>query len=206
MTFVPLSSIIYQWHIPSTINISVNSCMLLGEALIEAGLISKAHLHEALAAQASNPNLSLGEIITQLYDVPRDMIESHYITLAIIPRIKEWLQKQLNKKEFSDGLPTGSVIADIAISVSAFSRYKGDIVSFKRIEGGLYRESSALQKMEKILTSIDSLIITTTKQQKVELTNIDLEVNLQDKGVRPDNPGFLAELNLRIQKTFKGKV
>lgn len=179
--------------------------MLLGEALIEAGLINEAHLKKALTAQASNPNLSLGEIITKLYDVPRDMVESHYITLAIIPLIKEWLQTELNKKEFSDGLPTGSVIADIAINVSAFSRHKGETVSFKRVEGGMYREISSLMKMERILTTIEFLVITTTKKQKITLNDVHLEVNLKNKGVRPDNPGFLAEVNLRLQKAFKEK-
>lgn len=179
--------------------------MLLGTALIEAGVITEAHLHKALQTQASNPYLSLGDIIIKLYGVPRHVIESHYVSRAIIPLIKEWLQRQINTKEISAGLSLASTLADIAVTVPFFSRYEGETISFELIEDGMYRENSSLTKIEKIMAIIEPLVVTTTRQQSIIFHNVHLVVSLVDKGVHPDNPGFLPELKLRLLKAFKEK-
>ncbi len=180
--------------------------MLLGEALIAAGVITEAHLQKALQAQTRYTNLSLGEVIIKLFAIPRDVVESHYINRSIIPFIEEWLRTQLNKKAFSDGLSAGSTIANITVTIPSFTRYEGEAVSFELGADGMYQESSSLTRMERILAIIDPLIITTTRGQEIIIADVHLEVNLADKEIRPDNPGFLSELKLRLLKAHKEKA
>ncbi|MEN8257945.1 MAG: hypothetical protein ABFS09_08800 [Thermodesulfobacteriota bacterium] len=177
--------------------------MLLGEALIRARVISQAHLNKALQVQTGNAHLSLGEILTKLFNIPRNVVESHYINLSIIPLIKEWLQEQLDIKEFSEGIPLRSIIDHIAITVPSFTRHQAETVSFDLGEDGMYRENNSVKKMERILATIEPLVITTKKQQKIVFNNVHLEVNLEDKGVRADNPGFFSEVKLRLLKSLK---
>lgn len=179
--------------------------MLLGEVLIKAGVISPADLQTALKTQVHNAHLSFGEIITQLFGVPRDVIESHYINLAMIPFIKAWLEKQLSRQVLGPGQSASDIIADISINIPNFSRYEGEVVSFERQTDGMYGESASLTKIEKIIATVDPLVITTTKGQKILFSNVHLEVGLRDKGVRPDNPGFLSEVRLRLLQAHKGK-
>jgi hypothetical protein len=179
--------------------------MLLGEALLQAGVISKADLQKALETQTHNTHLSFGDIITKLFAVPRHVVESHYINLAISPFINEWLYKQLTKKSLSDGLPAENIIAGIALTIPVFSRYEGETISFERRADGMYQESSSLTKIEKITVIVEPLVITTTRQQQIIFHHVHLAVSLRDKGIRPDNPGFLPEARLRLLKALKEK-
>lgn len=177
--------------------------MLLGQALIEAGVLTEAHIQKALQAQSRYPNLTFSEVISKLFGIPRDVVESHYINRSIIPFIKEWLQKQMDNKEFSDGFSAGSTIADIAITVPTFTRYEDEAVRFDLIADGMYKGGDSLTRMERILATIDPLVITTTRQQKIIVNDVNLELSLEEKRVRPDNPGFLSEVKLRLLKAFK---
>ncbi len=177
--------------------------MLLGEALIKAKVISQDQLQKALKVQASNTHLSLGEILVKLFSIPRDVVESHYASVYIIPFIEEWFQGQMDTKEFSDGVPLSSIIDNLALTVPSFTRHQGETVSFSLAEDGMYRENSFIMRMEKILATIDPLIITTKKQQKIVFNNVHLEVNLEDKGVHPENLGFISEVKLRLWKSMK---
>ena len=179
--------------------------MLLGEALIKAGIVTESQVQEALKAQSSNQHLSLGEVIHRLCAIPREIIESHYMALAIIPFIKEWLQKKLHKKSFADGLTLASTIADITLTIPRFSRYEGEVASFELLEDGMYKENSIQTKVERIRATVDPLIFTTVRKQEIVFNDVHLEIRLDEKGVRPENPGFLSELKLRILKATKEK-
>jgi hypothetical protein len=179
--------------------------MLLGEVLIKAGVISPDDLQQALKTQVHNAHLSFGEIITQLFGVPRHVIESHYINHALIPFIRAWLEKQLRHQVIGPGMSAADCLADITINIPSFSRYEGEVVSFERQSDGMYGESASLTKIEKIIATVDPLELTTTKGQKIIFNNVHLEVGLRDKGIRPDNPGFLSEVRLRLLQAVKGK-
>ncbi len=179
--------------------------MLLGEALIKAGLITEAHLNKALQAQTRYPTLSIGEVITKLFAVPRDEVETHYLNLSIIPFVKSWLLDQLNRTMFKNGVRVGSTIADIDITVPSFTRYEGEAVSYTRSDNGMYQEQSSLTRMERVLLIVDPLVLTTSHHQRLVFNTVNLEVSLdkEGKGVRPDNPGFLSEVKLRLLKAYK---
>lgn len=180
--------------------------MLLGEALIKANVMTEAQLEKAIKAKTSYPNLSLGGIIMKLFAIPRDVLESHYINHAIIPFIKEWLQKRMDEKMLSSGVTMGSTIAEIALTIPTFTSYEGEGIIFELGKDGMYQENKTHSKVERVLAIIDPLVITTTQGQEIIFNDIHIEVNLTNKMVSSENPGFLSEVKIRLLKANKGSL
>ena len=187
-------------------NFLTDKKMLLGEALIDAAIISKEQLQKAMVAQKRFPNHSLGRIVAKLYDVPAEVIETVFITKVVVPVIEEWLRRQLASKPGPGGVDLAAMVAGIEIDLVSYSRYEGELVFFRRNEqDGYYVEQKRMNKLENVTVEIATITLLTIRRQRVVFNDVSLEVPLASKNVRALNSGFLPEARLKLLHAMKQK-
>ncbi len=179
--------------------------MLLGEALIEASIISADQLKKAIVAQQRFPNHSLGRIIVKLFGVPVEIVETTFIKKVVLPFIDEWFREELAKKPGIGGVNLADMISSIDLDLSSYRRYEGEQVYFQRNDQGYYVEQNRDTKLEKISVKIDFFLVRTIRRQEVVLKDALFEVTLGRKSIRPENPGFVAEYRLKLLHAMKEK-
>ncbi len=91
----------------------------IGEALIEAGLLSRMQLQRALQIQDECAYRSFGDIITSAYGIPSEKIESAFVNLVLLPALNDLLIHHLKTEEnkFTSHIPikADQLIYDIEI-------------------------------------------------------------------------------------------
>lgn len=179
--------------------------MLLGEALIEAEVITEGQLQKALLAQKRFPGHALGPIVAKLFDVPSEVVETVFIKKVVVPIIDRWFRRELASKPGPGGINLGDMISDITIDLMAYSRYEGELVSFRRNEQGYYLEQRREAKLEKVTVEKVAVTVRTIRRQEVSFANVALELALDSKYVRPVNPGFVVEARLKLLQALKQK-
>ena len=181
--------------------------MLLGEALIEAGVITDEQLKKAVLAQKRFPNHSLGRIVVKLFNVPVEIVETTFIKMVILPILEQWFRRELAFKPGPNGLNLADMLSVIEIDLTSFARYEGERVSFLRNDEGYYLEEKRHAKIESLSLEVKTFYLRTIRRQEITLHDAGFEVILGDSKhqVKPENPGFVAEARLKLMQALKQK-
>lgn len=180
--------------------------MLLGELLVAAKIITKTQLNQALKSQTRYPNHSIGKVISKVFNIPMEIIETTMITKSVLPRIETWFKKNIDQKSAKDGIPISSTIKECEFRINSYTRYEGEAVIFLRNEMGYYCEDSRDASLEKLALVIDTLRLVTRRKQEIILHDIHLDITLGSNEIRAENPGFITEARLKLLHALKQKA
>lgn len=180
--------------------------MLLGELLVKAKIISQMQLNQALKSQSRYPNHSIGKVVSKVFNVPMEIIETTMISKSVIPTIEVWFKKSIDQKSPKGAIPPSSTIKEITLNISTYTRYEGEAVHFIRNEMGYYCEDTRDVRLEKLSIIIDSLQLTTRRNQDIILHDIHIDVTLGSNEIRAENPGFITEARLKLLHALKQKT
>ena len=179
--------------------------MALGELLVEAKIITQTQLNQALKSKSRYPKHSMGRVISKMFNIPMEIIETTMITKAIIPQIESWFKKNIDHKSPKDGIPPSATIKDVDLKISSYTRYKGEAITYIRNETGYYCEDTRDASLEKLALIIDTIKLTTRRKQEIILHDIHLDITLGTNEIRAENPGFITEARLKLLQALKQK-
>lgn len=177
--------------------------MLLGELLVAEKLISQTQLNQALKSRHLYPTHSIGQVISTLFNIPMESIETIMISRYVVPTIEAWFKKNIDKRSKTDDIPLSSSLFAIDITISSFVRYEGEAVTFIRNEMGYYYEESRDAGLEKLALTVDTMKLTTIRKQDIMIHDIQLEFTLGTNAIRAENPGFISEARLKLLHALK---
>ena len=177
----------------------------LGKYLVEAEIITQKQLDHALKSQSRYPNWSIGKIIHQMFTVPMEIIETMMITRIVTPIIESWFKKNIDQKSQKDGIPLSTTIKDFTLTIHSYTRYEGEAVTFIRNKMGYYCEDTRESTSEKLSILIDTVKLTTRRQQEILLYKIKIAINLETNKIKAENPGFITEARLKLLHAIKQK-
>ena len=180
--------------------------MLLGELLVKHKVITELQLSQALKAQTRYPNMSIGQVVSKVFNIPIEIIETTMITKSVLPKIEVWFKKNIDQKSKKDGIPPSATIKEFALDIAGYTRYEGEAVHFLRNEMGYYCEDSRDARMEKLAIVIKEIQLTTRRNQLITLNDIHLDITLGTNEIRSENPGFIAEARLKLLHALKQKA
>ena len=179
--------------------------MLLGELLVQEKVITQMQLNQALKSQSRYPNHSIGKVVSKVFNVPMEIIETVMMSKSVIPKIEVWFKHNIDQKSQKDGIPLSSTIKNFKLEINNYTRYEGEAVHFIRNEMGYYCEDSRDVRLEKIAIIIDTIQLTTRRKQEIILHNVNLDITLGTNEIRAENPGFITEARLKLLHALKQK-
>ncbi|MEN8140112.1 MAG: hypothetical protein ABFR97_02710 [Thermodesulfobacteriota bacterium] len=177
--------------------------MMLGEALVDAAIISTDQLKRAIVAQKRYPGHSLGQIVVKLYDVPVEIVETLFVKKVLVPALIRWLERELARLPGPGGENLTELIRRVEIGLAAFSRHEGEAVIFSRDEEGYFRQVERDARLERIKARVDSFVIHTTLGQQLCLEDEGFAMILGKNKIKPDNPGFVPTVRLLLIQAMK---
>ncbi len=177
--------------------------MLLGELLVAEKLISQTQLNQALKSQASSPNHSIGRVVSRMYNIPVELIETTLISKSVIPRIEAWFKHNIDQKSKKDGISLSSIISGIELNIKSYVRYEGEAVTFIRNELGYYCEDARDASLEKISLTLSTIKLTTIRKQEILLHDVHIDLTLGTGKIHAENPGFITEARLKLIHALK---
>ncbi len=179
--------------------------MLIGELLVKNHIITQTQLNQALKSHNRYPNHSIGQVVSKIFNISPETIETTLITKSIIPTIITWFQKNIARKTQKTAFPLSSSIKKVEIEISSYTRYEGEAVQFIRNEMGYYCEESRDTSLEKLALTLETIKITTIRKQEITLSDVHLNITLGSNEIKTENPGFLAEARLKLLHALKQK-
>lgn len=177
--------------------------MLLGELLVQEKIITQMQLNQALKSQSRYPSHSIGKVVSKIFNIPMEIIETTMINHSVIPRIEVWFKKNIDKKSQKDGIPLSSTLKSFEVIINNYTRYEGESVQFIRNEMGYYCEDSRDARLEKISLIIETIKLTTRRKQEILLHDIHIDITLGTSAIRAENPGFITEARLKLLHALK---
>lgn len=180
--------------------------MLLGELLVKNKVITQTQLNQALKSQTRYPNQSIGKVVSKVFNIPMEIIETILISKSVVPQLKSWFKKNIDQKLKANAIPLSSTIKNIELLISSYTRYEGEAVVFIRNEMGYYCEDTRDTRLEKLALVIEAIRLTTRRNQTIVLKDIHLDITLGTNEIRAENPGFITEARLKLLQALKQKV
>ena len=92
----------------------------IGWMLVREGVISRPQLENILDFQQKYPDRRVGEIATDLFNIPEEKIESVYVNHVLCPLIEQWFYTQLTRK--LPDIDIAKIVPEIKVSITDFSR------------------------------------------------------------------------------------
>lgn len=177
--------------------------MLLGELLVKNKIITQMQLNQALKAHDRYPNQSIGQVVSKVFNIPLEIIETTMLTKSVIPKIEVWFKKNIDQKPKT--IPPSSTIKTLEININSYTRYEGESVTFVRNEMGYYCEEIRDTSLEKLAIVIEEIRLTTRRNQVISLKDINIEISLGSNNIKAENPGFITEARLKLLQAMKQK-
>ncbi len=179
--------------------------MLIGELLVKNKIITPTQLNQALKARSHYPNQSIGQVVSKVFNIPLEIIETTMLTKSLVPKIGVWFKKNIDQKSKNIGIPPSSTIKTLEININSYTRYEGESVTFVRNEMGYYCEEVRNTSLEKLAIVIEEIRLTTRRNQVISLKDIHIEITLGSDEIKAENPGFITEARLKLLQAMKQK-
>ncbi len=176
----------------------------LGWVLRTEGIINSEQLGQALDAQKSAPNKTLGEILTYLFGIPEYEIETVFSREIIRQTISDYFYSELEKKFSNLDKEIDELIPGINILIRRHERLSSFSSSFS-LKSDMYQPTGNSSFLKKIICDIDHIKITTFSQKEVTFNDVKLEYDVHSKQIRLDNPAIMSEARLRLNQIFRSQ-
>ena len=135
-----------------------------GRILVEMEIISEDQLADVLREQKKNPQRAIGEIISVKYGIPKQKIESIFVTKILTPSIKTTLQRHLRLEfaKFSEQIPFDHNRLTYAIDIESVTLSRTVSTTYTKSQNGTTTmKPSPVETSTRIAGKLSLLIKTT---------------------------------------------
>lgn len=136
---------------------------LLGELLVEAGLLTEEQLNSTLELQRSEPYRTFGDLVSTTFQIPQEMVEELFINKTLIPTIQQMLIQQLRAEEdkFTAKIPFQADQLLYRVDVTSITLNRMHSKTFQKQENGQLVTQDSTPKPETEIKGVLNIRVTT---------------------------------------------
>ncbi len=176
-----------------------------GEILVREEVITKDQLAEVLEAQKKTRK-EFGLLISQMYSIPVEVVESLYVSEVLVPSMKWSLLQKLIEKFEGSSIEPETVIENILVNISQFSSYLA-VKTYYTQDSAARKKYSIVdrsEKLKRIQGKMDKLVLKLKHAESFLLfTDVQFEFVLKNQELIFSNPGFISEVRLKLLQAVK---
>jgi hypothetical protein len=174
----------------------------LGYALVMEGLIDEQQLAKSLSVQKLHPTKSIGEIVSKLYNISEEAVESIFVRDILIPSFRNFLYSELKKKINTPDFDLLKAVPAIEIILGNYTRVTIVSKTFAYVDN-LLRPSTHKNFLSKIDCSIKTVQLRTLYEKVIEFQDVVVEYDIQNQRITMENPSLIMEAKIRLNQIMK---
>lgn len=175
----------------------------IGALLVQEGVIKQAQLDDVLNRQKEHPDLTVGEIVAQQFNIPEQYIETVFVEEILLKSLKQWFLDELAKK--LKGLDVGKVVEDIQITINEFTRVSSAQKVYKRTTKGVFAPSCEKKYLSKIHCCTESITLKTRLGEDIVFQEFVIEYDVQSQKIACENESVIVEAKIKLMQLLKKK-
>jgi len=176
----------------------------LGWILVREGVISKEQMEQALDVQKRKfPDQSLGEVVSRLFTIPEEEIETIFINHILFHVVTDWFYREIGQKMGKTSQEIEAIIPHITLTLNGYTRLATRKTTFAR-KGKHFHPTSSRTALSQILAEFDRIEFVSTLGDPLVFSGVQIEYDVQTQHLKIGDQSIGLQVKVRLTQMMKG--